>query len=146
MRVEGRSPTPTSNDGAKSEKAPPSSVSLIHNCQKTNSQPHCRGNDASSSRPHNLNRHIVAEKTEHQLSPSMQCQVHQGVGALRSKDHLMQNIGNHDRLDLTRTDTPLGLGAARDMMEEAKYFCFFKNVGQIYCFIFMAETATFSVS
>jgi hypothetical protein len=65
--------TPTSNDDAESRNTHPSNDSIIRHCtQKWIYQPNCCGNDASPSRPSNLNRHIPARKTLNQLSPHVQ--------------------------------------------------------------------------
>lgn len=101
---------PTSNASAESQKTSRTSVSLFHNCKKTDTQPHFRGIDALFSRSDNLNRHTVARKTMNQPSSSIQ---------FRKEVHSMQKIGNHDRPDLARTDTLHGIGAVPDTMEKA---------------------------
>jgi hypothetical protein len=88
--------TPTSNDDAENRNTHPSNNFIIRHCtQKWIYQPNCCGNDASPSRPPNLNHTFVALKTLDPLSSSIQ---------FRKELVSLQKIRNHHRLDLARTD------------------------------------------
>jgi len=71
-------------------------------------QPNCRGNDASPSRPPNLNRNFIARKTLNQRSSCVQ--IWQEVPSI-------QKIGNHDR-HLARKDPFFDKEAVSDPMEK----------------------------
>jgi hypothetical protein len=87
-------------------------ASPISDCNKeTDYQPNCRGNDASPSRPPNLNRNFIARKILNQRSSCVQ---------IWKEVPSMQKIGNHCRLDLARTDTLHSIGAGPDTMEKAE--------------------------
>jgi hypothetical protein len=134
--------TPTSNDDAESKKSPPSKVSLMgHRHQETFYQSNRGGKKALFSRHHNLNRHIVDRNSESQFFMFKRDNIRRGVEQFRDKDHSMPKIGNHDRLDLARTDALLAIGATRDMIEEAEDFGSFVCAATLFTVMNRADIA-----